>query len=321
MDDRMQPGIFVSIDWGTSNFRMRLVEKDSLRILEQKTEPVGIKALYRQWQAEGGDRETRLIRFVEARRVSFRHPIPPGTGTVISGMASSDIGLRELPYRMLPMKLEAAGLSVARLNYPECDLDIRLISGLCTERDIMRGEETQLVGLADQIDPLEKTVIVLPGTHSKHVYCHQGFIHTFRTLLSGELFDLLTSHSVLSGSVRRSGWTEAVEGVFKEGITDAVGDLGVLGSVFRVRAWDRLGKKSPEENYYYLSGLIIGSELNTLTKKPAERIIVAAPGELSALYRAAADYLGLADKTTHLSANALEHAVLKTHEQVAVRNG
>ena len=61
----MQPGIFVSIDWGTSNFRMRLVEKDSLRILEQKTEPVGIKALYRQWQAEGGDRETRLVRFVE----------------------------------------------------------------------------------------------------------------------------------------------------------------------------------------------------------------------------------------------------------------
>jgi 2-dehydro-3-deoxygalactonokinase len=321
MDDRMQPGIFISIDWGTSNFRMRLVEKNSLRILEQKTEPVGIKALYRQWQTEGGDRETRLVRFLESQRLSLQYPVPRGTAAVISGMASSDIGLRELPYRMLPVTLEAAGLSVARLSYPECDLDIRLISGLRTGDDIMRGEETQLVGLADHVDPLEKTVVVLPGTHSKHVYCHRGLIETFRTLLSGELFDLLTNHSVLAGSVRRSPWMEATRGAFERGITDALGDLGILGSVFRVRAWDRLGKKSPEKNYYYLSGLIIGSELSTLVSQPWERIIVAAPGELSTLYRTAADCLGLSDKTTHLSANALEHALLKTHGLVAAMGG
>lgn len=317
----MQPGIFVSIDWGTSNFRMRLVEKDSLRILEQKTEPVGIKALYRQWQAEGGDRETRLIRFLESQRLSLRHPVLPGTAAVISGMASSDIGLRELPYRMLPVKLEAAALSVARLSYPECDLDIRLISGLCTGDDIMRGEETQLVGLADQIDPFAKTVIVLPGTHSKHVYCYQGFIETFGTFLSGELFEWLTNHSVLAGSAMRSQWTEAMRGAFEQGIIDVAREKSILKSAFHVRAWDRLGKKSPQENYYYLSGLVIGSELSTLVRRSADRIIVAASGELCRPYRMAADYLGLADNTTYLSGDALEFALLRAHGAVAAIGG
>ena len=61
--------------------------------------------------------------------------------------------------------------------------------------DVMRGEETQLVGAvaADEASVLA----VLPGTHSKWARVDRGRVVDFTTYMTGELYGVLLSHSIL----------------------------------------------------------------------------------------------------------------------------
>ena len=47
----------------------------------------------------------------------------------------------------------------------------------------------------------EQCVLILPGTHSKHIYVRQESVIDFRTVMTGELFDVLGRNSLLRASV------------------------------------------------------------------------------------------------------------------------
>jgi 2-dehydro-3-deoxygalactonokinase len=64
------------------------------------------------------------------------------------------------------------------------------------EPDVMRGEETQIVG-AD----VESGVIVLPGTHSKWVRVDNGRIVEFKSYLTGEMNALLRGSSTIGKAI------------------------------------------------------------------------------------------------------------------------
>jgi 2-dehydro-3-deoxygalactonokinase len=188
-----------------------------------------------------------------------------GTPVVLSGMASSSAGLVELPYAQMPFATDGRSVIAQWLDLSTLFLHpVLLVSGVRNTDDVMRGEETQLIGCMGQGDGW----YIFPGTHSKHILVKDGAIVDFCTYMTGEFFGLLSEMSLLSGSVEKNEGLsgEAGQGPFQRGVQDAAG-TNLLRAAFRVRTNDLFGKLSAKENYHYLSGLLIGTELQDFAVK------------------------------------------------------
>ena len=78
---------------------------------------------------------------------------------------------------------------------PGQDRDIRILPGIAQRDpkapDVMRGEETQLLG-ALGVDAADDAVVCMPGTHSKWVRANGGTVERFATFMTGELFDVVS---------------------------------------------------------------------------------------------------------------------------------
>ena len=139
-----------------------------------------------------------------------------GIPVFISGMASSSLGMHELPYAELPFKME--GLSVVFAKFHGSDDDdmhqLFLFSGVKKTSDVMRGEETMLLGC--DLPLYEESIVILPGTHSKHAFIKAGMMHDFRTYMTGEFFDLLSSKSMLSKSVSKPANNIFIKNILKK---------------------------------------------------------------------------------------------------------
>ncbi len=170
-------------------------------------------------------------------------------------MASSSIGMLELPYARLPVGLDGAGLAVHRVGR------FGIISGVCSNDDVMRGEETKIVGCNGMIErSAVEQWLLLPGTHPKHIVVKGGQVTGLKTYMTGEIFDLLSKQSVLAASVCGVGKLEENKDAFARGLQAGIsGDL--LHELFMVRTNQLLYQQAPEQNHFYLSGVLIGSEL------------------------------------------------------------
>src|SRR5450432_1404958 len=120
-------------------------------------------------------------------------------------MASSTLGMVELPYKELPFLADGSDLRVETIYANGLfHHDVLLISGARTGDDVMRGEETQLVGCAlgaGYATQAGEQVFIFPGTHSKHVVVREGRVIAFKTYMTGEFFELLSKKSILAGDV------------------------------------------------------------------------------------------------------------------------
>ena len=280
---------FVACDWGTSNFRLRLFDRKVLR--EVKTDDGTAKLA-----AAGGDRPAAFKAVLQAGLKQLK--APAATPVVISGMASSTIGWKELPYAHVPFAFDGR-----TAVWEKIEPHVYLVSGLRTETEILRGEETEAVGLVTLIgrDMPFEAVFVLPGTHSKHLDVNPGGIATFRTYMTGELFDLLSKQSVLRHSTDPAATFDKAS--FLEGVEEST-RRPVTGALFRVRTRQVLDRKTAKANTSFLSGLLIGSELGNLRGSDVA-IILAAGKSLRASYTAAAEVLGLGPRLRAVDSEGL----------------
>ncbi|MEP6584128.1 MAG: 2-dehydro-3-deoxygalactonokinase, partial [Ginsengibacter sp.] len=184
---------------------------------------------------------------------------------IISGMASANIGMMNLPYKEIPFSIDGHDLNVeiiaANNNFGH---PILLVSGAKTINDVMRGEEVQLLGSIVNSD-LEEQVFIFPGTHSKHVMVKNETVSDVRTYMTGEFFNLLTTASILSSSIEKTGDLSNPENLksFEKGVDDSL-RTNILSSAFQVRINDLFKRLSKQQNYCYLSGLLIGTEFKEL---------------------------------------------------------
>jgi 2-dehydro-3-deoxygalactonokinase len=121
---------------------------------------------------------------------------------------------------------------------------------------MMRGEEVQVLG----------AVLCLPGTHTKWVEVRQGKILNIVTSMTGEMFDLITSYSVLADALK--GWDGQVDAsAFRSGLEIARSGPGVLQCIFITRVQQVIGEEQDiGRRASRLSGILIGSEaLSMLT--------------------------------------------------------
>ncbi len=285
--------LFLSCDWGTSAFRLRLVDARTLRVIASSNDNRGILTTYRRWNSSRQPVRNRLrfyariirehvVRLQRKHRASLA-----GIPVVVSGMASSTVGIGELPYRKLPIAVSSARLVTKRIgvskDFPH---PLLMISGVCTDSDIMRGEETMLVGaLAGVGKRVRDCVAILPGTHSKHAWIRGGEITKFSTYMTGEFFALLSQHSILSQSLatERALSGAKARAAFVRGVRDGARGNS-LRDCFSIRASNVLRGASKASNFHRLSGLLIGAELGKLRSRTI--LLISSP-EFRTLYETA----------------------------------
>jgi 2-dehydro-3-deoxygalactonokinase len=297
----------LSCDWGTSSFRLRLIDVENCTVLAETADSEGIAAVHKKWIESGLDKDAR-IDFYKTVLLSYIKKIGKtpmsGVPIIISGMASSSMGMIELPYHQTPFVIHRDKLNLYKiLPDRHVDHEIWLVSGLRTAADVMRGEETMLLGCA-----LEKNapqLFIFPGTHSKQVLIEGSVVKDFKTYMTGELFDLTSSKSILANGLERNDQFSGKNKAFIKGVRDSSkGNL--LNGLFHVRTNDLFKKFTKKENYYYLSGLLIGEELKSIQQETYDMVHLVSTGRLLALYSDALSALGFDKKVrTHDAARAL----------------
>jgi 2-dehydro-3-deoxygalactonokinase len=303
---------FISIDWGTSQFRMFLVNANNSSIIREHASVDGIKSVHQSWKESHDNQEQYFLRFLASQIDLWTDDLKGNEPIIISGMASSTIGMRSLPYAILPFSCQGEGLYFERIDSSQITNPLFLISGVRSEMDVMRGEETQLVGLTKDQN-LHELTVVLPGTHSKHITIEEGMVVQFQTYMTGEVFAVLSDHTILKESLQKSDLNDQVLPAFLEGVAQSQ-QKSLLNELFKLRVKDLFGQKSKSENYYFLSGLLIGQELSNLLSIQGKEIRIGATGDLATLYQLAAQQLHLPAST--LEKNVINRAVITGHQKL-----
>lgn len=308
---------FYSCDWGTTNLRLRLVEASTSAVLSCIETDQGITKAFSAWKLSDIDR-LRFYCDILQNCISNLKPstdVSPGRiPIIVSGMASSNMGMIELPYAELPVAVDGTGLviesfqSSANFAYP-----IILVSGVRTNTDLMRGEEVQVIG-ACRSRQANDELFILPGTHSKHVWTHDNNITDLKTYMTGELFQLLSVNSILSNSIELTevlntpGW----ESFFEEGLMQSVKG-GVLENLFSVRVAHIFNKRTPEQNRHYLNGLLIGGELKIIFVSHNPEIVLVSNELQKKYYSAGLDLLNVGVNRRWISS---EIATVRGHHTI-----
>ena len=310
-------GTFISCDWGTSTFRLRWVDADTQSVLSEVTTHQGIAETYALWKQEGHDERNRFSfyqSFVESQLTRLQKQ---STGSllnlplIISGMASSNIGMVELPYKELPLAMDGNDLELKKIKATEYfQHNVVLISGVKTSNDVMRGEEIQLIGCDFKSNA--ELIYIFPGTHSKHVTVINQRAVDFKTYMTGEFFHLLSMQSILSKSVQENNHALIGDVLksFEDGVAQSVHD-NLLHNAFLVRTNQVLANLSKEENYFYLSGLLIGTELKELIHQPVGLTVVGSE-QMQHYYVTALKKLGI----TNVNTVDVDKALVKGHCKV-----
>jgi len=289
-------GMIISGDWGTSNLRLRLLDVSTGEILSSMASQVGIKPMFRRWQDSGGDRTTFYLAEVgkniqllaDQMNVSLR-----GCPIIMSGMASASIGMCEVAYSPLPFVLSELAPNIEFLPAsPTFAHDVLVTSGLETIGDVMRGEEMQAVGwwLTYGKDSAS-TMLILPGTHAKHLHIWDGTVVDFKTYMTGELFQIISEHSILASDL-----DEKISDVDLDMVRKGARDVrreSLSHLLFSIRGHRLQNRLSKEESAAYLSGLLIGSEFAHVRD---EKIALCADEKFTPMYKEVIDALGLSEQ-------------------------
>jgi len=257
---------FITADWGTTNRRAYLLDAGGSCVAEFEDDK-GIMSV-----PKGGFGEA----IAEIRGRLGDHPL------LLAGMVGSNRGWVEAPYVPCPAGLQ--DLATA-LVWPE-EGRTAIVPGVSfvdpDEADVMRGEEVQLLGaFAAGIVPAD-SLVCHPGTHNKWARLRGGRIERFRTVMTGEIFNLLRENSILSDLL--SGPAEPGR-AFEHGVRRGLADECLPAELFKIRARVLLGEAKAEDAASFGSGLLIGTDVRAgLREGDDGEVVVMGRPELTQLY-------------------------------------
>lgn len=274
----------IGVDWGSSNIRAFRIGGDG-RTIERRERSAPLRTL-------AGSHANLLAELIAPWRENAPHlPI------LLSGMVGSREGWRDAGYCDVPTDL--AAIAQHCVTVEDGDMRALIVPGLrqCQVSgppDYMRGEEVQLFG-ALALTGADAGTYCLPGTHSKWIEVADGRILGFRTYMTGDLFDVLRTHSVLSFTTRDE--TAMPGEAFDAALEEASRCEGPLGQLFAVRALNLSGRYGRADATAYLSGLLIGHEIDEALRRfrpdGAAPITLVCDPHLARLYRRALERRGL----------------------------
>jgi 2-dehydro-3-deoxygalactonokinase len=289
----------IAIDWGTSSFRAYRLDASGA-LADRRTAPLGIM------HVEGG-------RFAEALEAQVGDWLAAGEGPVVmSGMIGSRQGWKEAPYVGCPAGAEQIGACMQRVTWGAGRVAWIAPGVSCRDAggvpDVMRGEETQILGVLEQLP--SAAWICLPGTHSKWVEVRDGCIHGFTTHMTGEAFATLRAHTILG---RMMADAPSDPTWFEAGLRRSREPGGLLHHLFGVRARGLFGEVPDTGSASYLSGILIGHELQAVGPTAGTVYLLGAQA-LEAAYRRALEHFG--QRAVVLDADAAVRGLVRLAHQL-----
>lgn len=266
---------WIAVDWGTSRLRAWAMNGD--KPITSAISDDGMGGL------SADEFEQKLLSLIEPWLGD--HVTPDiSTPVIACGMIGARKGWASAPYRAVPCAPHAETMTRAPAQDPR--ISVFMIPGLSQPQpaDVMRGEETQIAGFLSQ-NPKFDGVLCLPGTHTKWAHISAEEVVSFRTFMTGEIFELLTTRSVLRHNIG--------EGLDQPAFTEAIGDAmakpeAIAARLFSLRSESLLAGLDPDVARGRLSGFLIGMEL--AASRPywlGRQVAVIGTPQLSSLYGAA----------------------------------
>ena len=275
-----------AVDWGTTRIRVWLLDEAG-RVLDERRSDEGlIAAQSRGFSAILGQHLAAL-------------QAPAALPVLICGMAGSRQGWVEVPYVDIPSPI--GDILKSATPVPGERRDIRIVPGLAqrleSAPEVLRGEETQLAGAGLPVEG--RHIACMPGTHSKWVLVEESAVSGFGTWMTGELFSLFASHSILRHSLGdKPAAVTSDDPTFRRWCEIALDSGGDIASrLFSIRAAGLLHGLSVEDAAAALSGLLVGSEIASARSRydpGRQEIVLISSGALGELYGTALEIAGLA---------------------------
>lgn len=275
----------LGIDWGTSNRRAYLLDERG-ECVRRHADDEGILKV-------NGNFGASLRELLQTFAL-------PHADVILSGMVGSRNGWREVPYLTVEQPLACLHETLEEVETEMPGMRCRIVPGYQFRDvhglpDVMRGEETQLLGGLRLSDA--NGWFLLPGTHCKWARVENGRMAEFFTFMTGELFALLSQHGTLSKVMHDQ---QSVPAAFEAGVA-AARHGSFTHTAFCCRALVVTDLMPAEHTSSYLSGLLIGTELHDMLRRAGGRIdapvqIIGTPS-LAARYRSALELLGIAART------------------------
>ncbi|RSN44162.1 2-keto-3-deoxy-galactonokinase [Amycolatopsis sp. WAC 04197] len=275
----------IALDWGTSGQRAWLLGADG-GILAARGAGRGL--LTTTEDVDLRDPRARAAAYESAFRKTCGDWLAafPGLPALAAGMVGSAQGWTDSGYRTVPAGLDFPSL----VPVSHRDGKLHLVPGLRIPSgvhpgDVIRGEETQLVGVLEALgDPGGPLTVVLPGTHSKWVRVEDGVVTGFTTAMTGELYGLLIAHGILA---RTAADPVADEEAFSRGLAAGRRSRGLATEAFGARPLVLDGVLEPESLPDYLSGVLIADEVSHLLRDTDTRVVLCGADELCRRYATA----------------------------------
>ena len=240
----MAPAL-LACDWGSTNLRAWVLDAQGLVLARQD---FGFGA----GRMVPGEAQQR---FVDEVRPALNAQTLPA---LLCGAIGSNIGWQAAPYVDCPARLEdvAANLIQPMPNvWITPGLRCEVFGNAC---DVLRGEETQVMGwiASDPANAMGRHLICQPGTHAKWLVVEHGRVTRFLSAFTGELFAVLSEHSILRNDGPGDDLTS-----FDEGCAAAAEGDGLLNRLYTARSRVAGGGADGATTGAYLSGLLIGAEV------------------------------------------------------------
>lgn len=261
---------YIAIDGGTTNTRICYVcggqVKDAIKL------SIGARAGMEHKQRLKDEVKSGIAEILARNYLSYKEI----RCIILSGMITSEGGLYNLPHISVPAGIKELHNGMVHFSLPDvsdipfaCIPGVKMSGGQLENTDMMRGEETELVGLFGK---LTDGVYILPGSHSKIIQVHDGKITDFFTMLTGEMAFSLSQNTILKQSVSfETG--DVLADWLKKGFLYCK-EKGINEALFKTRVLDTLFHEDAAARYSFFMGAVMcGEVLRVIEMQPKKAMI------------------------------------------------
>ncbi|MBQ7901787.1 MAG: 2-dehydro-3-deoxygalactonokinase [Clostridia bacterium] len=269
---------YITIDGGTTNTRISLVMDGT--IADTIKLHIGAKC-----NTDGNHEYKKQIKNGISKLLADNKTDENSIDCILcSGMITSEYGLCRVPHTDVPCGIRELHNTMYKTNIEDISplpfVFIRGVKADCStpqSADMMRGEETELAGIAE--DAESECLYVLPGSHSKLIYTDsQGRICNFHTEFTGELIEAVAKNTILKDIIvlDDSGFdTECLQSGY-----EFCSSKGINAAFFKVRTLKTLFGYSPLQCTSFFIGAALCSEINNIIKSDADKVVIGGKNEL-----------------------------------------
>ncbi|WP_293959645.1 2-dehydro-3-deoxygalactonokinase [uncultured Fusobacterium sp.] len=268
----------ITIDAGTSNLRIRIVEEN--KIIFERKENYGVKIGKENFQ----NNLYKVLKEVIEKNKLKKEEIEC---ILASGMITSSLGLMEIEHLHIPVSVTKLAQNIKKIRFFE--FEINLITGVKVEKnyfekeklksiDVIRGEEVEVFGILEELNSKESLLIILPGSHNKFIEVSNGAITNLLTTMSGEIYDVMTKNTILKASLKEN-FAKKIEKKFLKLGNDIGRKYGINQGSFILRGLDLVESLTIDEKANFLLGLVLSGDIATLERnnylKRYRKIVIA----------------------------------------------